>query len=154
MKTYSIKPEIDAGRIERNRTAGKALLIAAAGMTAVGGFLADWNKTHLFNPNWPPHAKFHDAMTITLGSFLGSAGLYFLFRESSDRKQDLQLGAMLPAFFWSSMGISFAFPDAKGIEAEFPGQVPRFCGVRMNEKFAAASMLGLLAAGYGLARKK
>jgi len=135
------------------RAAGKPLLITVAGLTAVGGFLADWNKTHLLNPNWPPHAKFHDAMTITLGSFLGSAGLYFLLRKKDHSLQDVQLGALLPAFFWASQGISFIYPGAKGLEAEFPELVPRFNRVWLNEKFAAAGMLGLLAAAYALERQ-
>ena len=40
---------------------GRWLLSGVAAFTAVGGFLADWNRTHLFNPRWTPHAKFHDA---------------------------------------------------------------------------------------------
>ncbi len=51
------------------------MLRALAALTAVGGFVVDWNRTHLFNPRWPPHARFHDAHTIALGSLLGSCGL-------------------------------------------------------------------------------
>ena len=41
-----------------NRTGkGRLLLTSVAVLTAVGGFLADWNRTHLLNPNWTPHAK-------------------------------------------------------------------------------------------------
>ncbi|TWT09289.1 DUF6640 family protein [Planomicrobium sp. CPCC 101079] len=133
---------------------GKVILGTAAGLTAVGGFLADWNRTHLFNPNWPPHAKFHDGMSITLGFFLGSASLYFLFRTSSAAEQDIKFAAMLPAFFWSAMAISSAYPGAKGMEAEFPELVPRIGGIWLNEKFAATAMLGTLAAGYELMHKE
>ena len=54
---------------------GRRILSSAAALTAVGGFLADCNRTHLFNPDWPPHARFHDAQTILLGSLLGVGGL-------------------------------------------------------------------------------
>ncbi len=61
--------------MKRNRK-GRILLTSIAALTAVGGFLADWNKTHLFNKKWTPHAKFHDAMTILLGTTLGGSGVY------------------------------------------------------------------------------
>src|SRR5262245_4227608 len=53
------------------RDRGRWLLSGIAGLTAVSGYLADWNRTHLFNPRWPPHAKFHDAWSILLGTGLG-----------------------------------------------------------------------------------
>ncbi len=59
-------------------SAGRRILTSVAALTSVGGFLADWNRTHLFNPNWPPHANYHDAQTILLGSLLGASGIYFL----------------------------------------------------------------------------
>lgn len=50
---------------------GGWILGAVAGMTISNGYLADWNRTHLFNPAWPPHAKFHDAWTVPMGTALG-----------------------------------------------------------------------------------
>ncbi|MDQ4128886.1 MAG: hypothetical protein M3151_13220 [Actinomycetota bacterium] len=41
----------------------------------MGGFLANGNLTHLFNPRWPPQARFHDARTIILGTLLGAGNL-------------------------------------------------------------------------------
>jgi hypothetical protein len=40
--------------------AGKVLSSLVAAETAVGPYLADWNETHIYNPAWPPHAKFHN----------------------------------------------------------------------------------------------
>ncbi|WP_281862887.1 DUF6640 family protein [Planomicrobium okeanokoites] len=137
-------------RKQKPASPGRLVLGTIAAFTAIGGFLADWNKTHIFNPNWPPHAKFHDAMSITLGSFLGTTSLYFLLRKSRDEKQDLQLSVMLPAFFWMSMGTSYVFPGAKGLEAEFPNRVPRIGNFWVSENVAAATMLTLLGIGYSL----
>ena len=36
----------------RRTDKGRLLLTSVAALTAVGGFLADWNRTHLFNPDW------------------------------------------------------------------------------------------------------
>ncbi len=127
---------------------GRWVLSSVAAFTAVGGFLADWNRTHLFNPNWPPHARFHDAQSILLGSLLGAGGLYFLWRRGERPEEDLALGALLPSFFWVSQGGSFLFPGAEGLEAEFPEKVPGVGGLWLNERVASALMLALIALGY------
>lgn len=133
---------------------GRLVLTSVAALTTVGGFLADWNRTHLFNPDWPPHAKFHDALSIALGSLLGSCGLYFLCRRGKDPQTDVALGALLPSLFWVAQGASFAFPGAEGFEVEFPERVPRVKGVWVNERFSSALMLALIAAGYAAERRR
>jgi hypothetical protein len=50
--------------------AGKALISLVAAETAVGPYLADWNETHICTPTWPPHAKFHNGQTMSLGAGL------------------------------------------------------------------------------------
>jgi hypothetical protein len=133
---------------------GRLLLISVAALTIVGGFVADWNRTHLFNPDWPPHAKFHDALSIALGALLGACGLYFLCRKGKDPQTDVALGALLPSLFWTAQGTSFAFPGAEGLEAEFPEKVPCVKGVWINERFVSALMLALIAAGYAAERRR
>jgi hypothetical protein len=123
----------------------RALLATVASATAVGGFLADWNRTHLFNPNWPPHARFHDAQTITLGAMLGTAALVVLRRPG---QESAAVSAGLTGAFWLSQGLSFAYPGTGGLEAEFPELVPRIGGFWVNERGAAAGMLALTVAGY------
>lgn len=130
---------------------GRTILRTLAAATAVGGFAADWNRTHLFNPNWPPHARFHDAMTIALGAGLGGTALYLLRDTAHER--EVALGAALPALFWTSMGAAFAFPGTAGLEAEFPQYVPRVKGVWLNERFPAALLLSAAAGAYALERR-
>ena len=132
----------------RRKGLGRWVLSSVAALTAAGGFLADWNRTHLFNPNWPPHAKFHDAQSILLGTLLGTSGLYFLWRGDRHQQRNLALGALLPSFFWMAQGASFVFPGAEGLEAEFPEKVPRIRGVWLNERVPSALMLVLIVVGY------
>lgn len=132
---------------------GRKILNVVAGATAVGGFAVDWNRTHLFNPNWPPHARFHDAQTIAMGALLGAGGLFALNSTGPHHDRNAGLGALLPSFFWASMGAAFAFPGAQGLQSEFPDLVPRVRGVWIDERFAAAGMLGLGVLGYGLERR-
>ena len=128
--------------------AGRWILSSVAALMAVGGFLADWNGTHLFNPNWPPHAKFHDAQSILLGTLLRASGLYFLWRGDRHPQRNLALGALLPSFFWMAQGASFILPGAEGLEAEFPEKVPRIRGLWLNERVPSALMLVVIAIGY------
>ena len=92
---------------------GRRILSSVAALTAAGVFLADWNRTHLFNPDWPPHARYHDAQTMLLGSLLGGSGLYFLRRSGRDPERDLALGTLLPSLFWISQAGSFLFPGPR-----------------------------------------
>ena len=71
-------------------TAGKIIISVLGLFTAISPYLADWNVTHIYNPTWPPHAKFHNAQTMVLGAFLGALTLYCLwFRKSIVEKQRL-----------------------------------------------------------------
>jgi hypothetical protein len=133
---------------------GRLLLVSVATLPTAGGFVADWNRTHLFNPDWPPHAKFHDALSIALGALLGACGLYFLCRKGKDSQTDVALGALLPFLFWTAQGASFAFSEAEGLEAEFPEKVPRVKGVWINERFVSILKLVLIAAGYVAERRR
>jgi hypothetical protein len=45
-------------------TPGKIVLTAVALFTSTGCYLADWSDSHVFNPRWPPHAKFHNGTTM------------------------------------------------------------------------------------------
>ena len=134
--------------------AGRALLTTIAALTAAAGFIADMNKTHMFNPRWTPHAKYHDAMTILLASMLGTSGTYLLHKKGGNQKFQLALGTILPGFFWTAMAGSFAFPGAKGLEAEFPDKVKKLGSLRLNEGFASAVMLALLATGLVIETKR
>ncbi|HKH49490.1 MAG TPA: DUF6640 family protein [Thermoanaerobaculia bacterium] len=135
----------------RRRDRGRWLLSGVAVLTAAGGFLADWNRTHLFNPRWPPHAKFHDDWSILLGTGLGSVAAYLLWRRGADPELELALGAGLPALYWAGQAGSHFFPGAAGMESEFPDLVPCVAGIRLNEATGSALMLTLTATGFALA---
>lgn len=54
---------------------GKVLMTVTALYAGAGPYLFDWNKTHIHNPDWPPHAEFHNAQTMSLGAALCAATL-------------------------------------------------------------------------------
>jgi hypothetical protein len=90
-------------------TGGKLLFTLIAVFTAVAPFVADWNSTHIYNPAWPPHAKFHNAQTMASALLLALATLYFVWGRL-DRKRMLAPAAIAAGLYWASQALAFLFP--------------------------------------------
>jgi hypothetical protein len=71
--------------------AGLLLLTAVNLLQVIGTYAADWNKTHIYNPNWPPHAKFHNAQTMAMAAVLAFVSLYFTWRKRGDLSTKMYL---------------------------------------------------------------
>jgi hypothetical protein len=61
---YQVSPALRANT-SPDITPGKVLLSVVALFTSTGCYLADWSDSHVFNPRWPPHAKFHNGQTMS-----------------------------------------------------------------------------------------
>ena len=70
----------------RTKSLGRAMISLVSLVTAAGPYRADWNETHVKNPAWPPHAKFHNGQTMSLGLALGVTSLWQLWRAPSSRE--------------------------------------------------------------------
>ena len=103
---------------------GRCLLTVNAVGIATGGFIADMNATHMYNPRWPPHAKFHDAETMAFGVFLSLASLFFIWRRSGDRQTNALAAALIGGILYLAQATAFAFPGVAWTDPEFlkPGQ--------------------------------
>ena len=102
----------------------RCLFTFNAAAFAVGGFIADWNKSHVFNPRWPPHAKFHDGQTLSFGILLAAATLFFAWRRSGDRRTNVLAAAITGGvIYWAQAG-AYALPGTAWTDPEFlkPGQ--------------------------------
>ena len=93
-------------------------------------------------------------MLVGIVLLLYVGGVYLLWRKSDDQEWQLRLGTLLPALLWIAQGSSFAFPGARGLEAELPELVPKIAGVYVNERFSSTLILALLGAVYLLARRR
>jgi hypothetical protein len=86
------------------------LVTAVALMTGIGGFIADFSPTHVLNPNWPPHARFHGAETILLGLLLSATALWLVWRRTGDQHQQFLLSVWLAGMYWVSQSLAWIFP--------------------------------------------
>lgn len=88
----------------RRTSKGRWVLFSTAAFTTISGFLFDWNRLHLHDPDWSPHARFRAAQSVVSASLLGATGLYFLRRSGDNPKRDLAMGALLPSLFYTVSG--------------------------------------------------
>ncbi len=136
--------------MNKEETARK-LLLGLNVATALNGLLSDWNRTHLYNKNWPPHAKFHDGLTISLGLILGGLGIYALKRGRGSPIENARLATLGPVAFFAAMVSAQLYPGAESIETEFPDFWPKIGKFSFNEVPFATSMLLLTIAAWRLA---
>ncbi|MGC4938513.1 DUF6640 family protein [Kribbella sp. DT2] len=125
---------------------GRILISLAATATAAGPYIADWNETHIHNPAWPPHAKFHNAQTMSLGLALGATSLYHLWMRPSDDQAALDAAATLASLYWLTQISALAYPGSAAVD---PPRTDRF-----PQAVIALPSLALIALGHMLERRR
>jgi hypothetical protein len=131
----------------------RLLLSGAAIGTIVGTGRADLNRTHVFNPDWPPHARFHAA--AGWGAVAGSQllALWLTWRSGQEPAESdlaIKTATVLPAIAWAPFFLALATPGTK-VEDQ-PGHLPRLLGVPVN--LVPATLVPALAGlGYLLHRR-
>jgi len=138
-----------AKRITDRISIGKVLISASAVLGGVGPYLADWNETHIYNPTWPPHAKFHNAQTMSLGVGLAGTTLLQLWGPAHTRaaiRTALDGAALSAALYWVTQISALAYPGAKAVDPPGTSIFPQ--GV------VALPSLALVATGYALERRR
>jgi hypothetical protein len=105
---------------------GKILLSLVGLFSIFGAYIADWNRTHIFNPLWPPHAKFHNAQTMLMGTVLGLSSLWMLWFYKGDKLTGLRFATFLASAYWITQAGAILFPGTALVDPEFshPGQLP------------------------------
>jgi hypothetical protein len=134
-------------------TTGRLLISLVAVFTAVSPYLADWNVTHIYNPAWPPHAKFHNAQTMVLGAMLGILSLYCLWlRKGISEQQKLNEATVLTSLYWLAQIPAKFFP---GTALTDPGtnslKMPVVFGIEFNQLTLGITVIyPLIVLGYYL----
>jgi hypothetical protein len=126
----------------------RSLLTLIATLSAAGGYIADWNETHVFNPRWPPHAKFHNGQTMSTGLGLGALTAYFTWRSTNTATMagaldNLFIASLLGSLYWVTQLSAILYPGADWCDEEF-----RHLGT--PQKRGAPVLLGVTWSAFGL----
>ena len=127
---------------------GRLLLSAIAIAAGLGGFLADWSPTHLLNESWPPHARFHNAQTMSAGAFMAVLALFFLWRRAGDHSTNMLAAVLFAGGTYWTMAAAFLFPGVAWTDPEFlqPGQsLDRFPAPQLVMDAVATALVALAA---------
>ena len=109
-------------------------IIAFVALFNYGGLVADaivpsGAKQHLFNPKWPPHAKFHNGQTMAMGIISGSLSLAILFGSRPLTLPLFLIAAAIAANYFVAMAFARAFPGTAWSDPEFAVGLPRPLGL-------------------------
>lgn len=140
----------------KNIKIGAWLITIVAIITGVGAYLADWNETHIYNPYWPPHAKFHNGQTMAFAALFGIISLYFLwFRKEGDKLSNMKVAVIFAGIYWIAQAAAFLFPGVAATDPQFfvNGVPPTLLGLSY-QMILQIVLLSCVAVGYLLERRR
>jgi hypothetical protein len=125
---------------------GRLVLTVLAVVQAVGPWIADYNETHIFNPAWAAHAKFHVAQTLVLGTLSGLIALWLLWRRPRRSVLRWDGAAVFSSLYWATLLPAILVPQTAHVDPEFADRLPAIGAVTLNQTSIAAIWI-LVAAG-------
>lgn len=123
---------------------GKALISVTAVAQMAGPYIFDFNETHIYNPTWPPHAKFHNAQTMSSGAALSIATLIDLWRPGSGRV-GVDAAALSASVYWVSQLSAYFYPGTASVDPPGKDDWPQL-------RYAIPIMT-VIATGWALSRR-
>lgn len=79
----------------------------------IGAHLADYSRTHIFNPKWTPHAKFHTGQTLAFSILLGALTLFFAWRGTNDVALSLIATASFSTLYRACQSLAILYPGTR-----------------------------------------
>ena len=127
---------------------GFVLVVGAVISTAV-----DWNTTHLFNPTWHPHARFHDALFLLMLDGTTLIVLWLLYRPSREPDVAVIAATLFALAVWTPFLYIETLIPGTSLLASNDVPVLKLAGLVLPPNLAIAIVLIVLTlVGYALAR--
>ena len=131
---------------------GRIILSVLVVATTVISVAVDWNSSHVFNPDWYPHARFHDVMLLWLLIGLVPILLWLLWRNSLEPEVGVTVTTLVILFFWSSFFVNLLVPGTSPA-ANLEESPPILYGIPLYPNMIIAAISIVLAIiGYWLYR--
>jgi len=90
-----------------------SLIFTAVGVTLpIAAHTADMNDTHIYNPKWPPHAKFHDGQTLSLSILLGGLTTFLAWKSSRNVPMMVAFTGAVASLYFVSQDAANLYPGA------------------------------------------
>ncbi len=96
----------------------RLLFTLLAILLPLGSHLADYNETHIFNPHWPPHAKFHGGQTLMFSWLLGICSAFFAWRKTNDRLTTVLAASLFTAIYFVAQAGAILYPGTAVVDPD------------------------------------
>ncbi len=137
-----------------SRTApARLVLTVLAVVQTVGPWIADYDETHVFNPAWTAHAKFHVAQTLVLGTLSGLIALWLLWRHPGPAVLRWDGAAVFSSLYWVTLLPAILVPQTAHVDPEFADRLPAIGGVTLNQTSIAAIWIVIAAGAWWSGRR-
>lgn len=132
---------------------GRVLLSVALVGTAVVSVAVDWNASHVFNPEWTPHARFHDVVMLWLLCGISIIALWLLWRQSLEPNIGGTVAALVPIVFWLPFFFMTLLVPGTSLKANPDEVIPSLRGIPLYPNVVTAAICVTIATiGYWLYR--
>jgi hypothetical protein len=118
-----------------------------------GAHLADLSRSHIYNPQWPPHAKFHTGQTLAMSVFLAVLTIYFAWRKTSDQRQAVFAAAGFAVGYWVTQAAAILYPNTAFFDPQFLTANSFVIGLPLQALFQIAFLLLIALASFLALRK-
>jgi hypothetical protein len=119
----------------------------------VGAHIADYSRSHLLDPRWPPHAKFHDGQTLMFSIFLAALTIFFAVRKTQDKRTALIATTSFAALYWVTQAMAIVYPGTAFMDPEFNTPSAYLLGLPAQVVIDVIALCLISAASYLAARK-
>ena len=107
-------------------TLASRLIFTVIGVSLpIAAHAADMNRTHIYNPRWPPHAKFHNGQTLSMSLLLGGLTIFLAWWPSRNVPAMVTAAAVAASLYFISQSSAILYPNTAYFDPEFKPQTVR-----------------------------